>query len=94
MKIKFGCISQCFFPWLLYSQYKQSWTGQAGQMLAWADKFYLQDLAKGGIVPPLSIAVWEDRHAYSGRQLLALVQLFSTVLELTQAGEVLVTEVV
>lgn len=68
--------------------------GQASQKLAWADKFYLQDLARGGIVPPSSIVVWEDGCSYSGRQLLALVQLFSTVLELTQAGEVLVTEVV
>lgn len=63
-------------------------------MLARADKLYLQDLAEGGTIPPTCRAIWEDRPSYSGRQLLALVQLFSTVLQLTQAGEVLVTEVV
>lgn len=55
---------------------------------------YLQDLAKGGTVPPSSRAIREDRPSYSGRRLMALVQLFSTVLQLTQAGEILVTEVV
>lgn len=67
---------------------------QAGQMLAWAGKFYLQDLAKRGVVPPSHRAIWKNLHSYSGRQLLALVQLFSTVLQLPQAGEILVTEVV
>lgn len=46
--MKLGCISQCVFPWLLYCQelYKPSWMEQAGQMLSWADKFYVQDSAK------------------------------------------------
>ena len=68
--------------------------GLAGQMLAWAEQFYGQDSAKGGIVPPSPRAVWEDRPSYSGRQLLALVHLFSTMLQLTQAGEILIAEVV
>lgn len=63
-------------------------------MSARADKVYLQDLAKGGIAPSSPRAVQEERPSYSSRLLLALVQFFSTVLQLTQAGEVLVTEVV
>lgn len=68
--------------------------GQTGQMLAWADKFYLQDLAKEGIFPPSPGAVWEEKRSYSGKLLLDLVQLFSAVLQLPQAGQILLTEVV
>lgn len=79
-----------FFPCLR----EPSEVRQADQMLARADQFHQQVLTKAGIIPPPSSAVWEERPSYSRRWLLAQVQLFSAVLQLVQAGEVLVTEVV
>lgn len=38
--------------------YKPSTVGQDGQLLAWADIFYLQILVKEGIIPS-SRALWE-----------------------------------
>lgn len=62
-------------------------------MLAGAGQFYGQDLGEGGSIPP-SFGLCGRSDSYSGGRLLALTELFSTVLQLTQAGEVLVTEVV
>lgn len=95
MKTKLGCISQCFWPRLLYCQncINQAEWGRLATCHGLIN-FICKVLAKGGIVPPSSGAALEDGPSYSGWWQLALVQLFSALLQLTQAGEVLVTEVV
>lgn len=93
MKIRLGCMSKCF-PTVVTLKYinQAEWNGLAQRWRGLMND--LQDLTKGGPVPPSSRAIWEDRPSYSGKRPWALVQLFSTVLQLTQAGEILVTEVV
>lgn len=68
--------------------------GQADQILAWTGRCYQQHVAEAGLVPPPSRPVQNRRTSYSWRWLLTQFQLFSAVLQLVQAGEVLVAEVV
>lgn len=95
MKIRFGGMSQCFFSWLICCQYSINQAERSRLVRGWhglgnfMGKFWRREEASRhhpGLCGRLD--------SYSGGRLSALAELFPTVLQLTQAGEVLVAEVV
>ena len=89
MKIRLGGMSQCFFSWLLYCQYSVNQAERSRLASCWQGLGNFTGKTWGR-----EEASHHHLGSYSGGRLLALTELFSTVLQLTQAGEVLVTEVV
>ena len=95
MKTRFGGMSQCFFSWLLCCQYSINQAERSRLVRFWhglgnfMGKFWWREEASRH-----HLGLCGRLDSYSGGRLLALAELFSTVLQLTQAGEVLVTEVV
>lgn len=95
MKIRLGGMSQCFFSWLLYCQYSVNQAERSGLARCWQGLGNFTGKTWGREEASRHhLGLCGRSDSYSGGRLLALTELFSTVLQLTQAGEVLVAEVV
>ena len=95
MKIRLGGMSQCFFSWLLYCQYSVNQAERSRLARCWQGLGNFTGKTWGREAASRHhLGLCGRSDSYSGGRLLALTELFSTVLQLTQAGEVLVAEVV